>query len=96
MGMMNPEMMGMMPQHDLGMGFDMSAGDYLRCCRRHILIAFFRHAPHAMQILTNLSLQPSLLACTLSTAPHPSGICGYGASLHTAYVVQASIQLQTP
>lgn len=26
MGMMNPEMMGMMPQHDVGMGFDMSAG----------------------------------------------------------------------
>ena len=26
MGMMNPEMMGMMPQHDVGMAFDMSAG----------------------------------------------------------------------
>ena len=26
MGIMNPEMMGMMPQHDMGMGFDMSAG----------------------------------------------------------------------
>ena len=28
MGMMNPEMMGMMP-HDVGMGFDMSAGTRL-------------------------------------------------------------------
>ena len=26
MGMMNPEMLGMMQQHDVGMGFDMSAG----------------------------------------------------------------------
>ena len=29
LGMMNPEMMGMMPQHDVGMGFDMSAGTWL-------------------------------------------------------------------
>ena len=26
MGMMNPDMMGMMQQHDLGMGFDLSQG----------------------------------------------------------------------
>ena len=26
MGMMNPEMMGMMPQHDMAMGFDLSPG----------------------------------------------------------------------
>lgn len=26
MGMINPEMMGMMQQHDLGMGFDLSQG----------------------------------------------------------------------
>ena len=32
MGMMNPEMMGMMPQHDVGMGFDMSAGTRLSTC----------------------------------------------------------------
>ncbi len=26
MGMLNPDMMGMMQQHDLGMGFDLSQG----------------------------------------------------------------------
>ena len=37
MGMMNPEMMGMMPQNDVGMGFDMSAGTkpskHLQCAQ---------------------------------------------------------------
>lgn len=31
MGMMNPDMLGMMPQHDVGMGFDMSAGSKGPC-----------------------------------------------------------------
>ena len=28
MGMLNPDMMGMMQQHDLGMGFDLSQGGH--------------------------------------------------------------------
>ena len=40
MGMMNPEMMGMMPQHDVGMAFDMSAGTRPS---KYVLLTVFWH-----------------------------------------------------
>ena len=36
MGMMNPEMMGVMPPHDLPMGFDVPQGTFLEL-PRHVL-----------------------------------------------------------
>lgn len=43
MGMMNPDMMGMMPQHDLAMGFDMSAGTFadIEACAFHATAVAF-------------------------------------------------------